>query len=265
MPVITKISTQQKNQDRYNIFLDDAYAFSVDEEVLIRFNLKKGMILDQDTLAKIQGEDVVRKAINSAVHFLARRMRSEKEVTDYLTKKEYAPEAIKRAIPHLYKLHYLDDRQFAEAYTKTQIHTTDKGPKLIEIELREKGVKEEWIVQALEAFTQEDQLEKAAVLASKACRKYRKESPIAQRQKTEQVLIRKGYPREIVRKALDLAEAGGEEEQLEALMYQAEKAHRRYKGYSGGEYRQKMKQFLYRKGFPIEQIEKAIEKLLDEE
>ncbi|HEY4553704.1 MAG TPA: recombination regulator RecX, partial [Bacillaceae bacterium] len=34
MPVITKISSQKKNVDRYNIFLDETFAFGVDEEVL---------------------------------------------------------------------------------------------------------------------------------------------------------------------------------------------------------------------------------------
>ena len=50
MAVITKITTQQKNQDRFNIFMDygkgEEYAFSVDSDVLIHFQLKKGMELD---------------------------------------------------------------------------------------------------------------------------------------------------------------------------------------------------------------------------
>ncbi len=43
MPNITKITTQKKRKDRYNIFVDEKYAFSVDEEVLLKFHLKKGM------------------------------------------------------------------------------------------------------------------------------------------------------------------------------------------------------------------------------
>lgn len=42
MPFITKISTQKKNTERFNIFLDEKYAFSVDADVLVRFDLKKG-------------------------------------------------------------------------------------------------------------------------------------------------------------------------------------------------------------------------------
>lgn len=48
MAIITKITTQQKNQDRFNIFMDygkgkgEEFAFSVDSDVLIKFQLKKG-------------------------------------------------------------------------------------------------------------------------------------------------------------------------------------------------------------------------------
>ena len=45
MSMITKITTQQKNKERFNIFVDEGkgekYAFSVDEAVLIKFQLKK--------------------------------------------------------------------------------------------------------------------------------------------------------------------------------------------------------------------------------
>lgn len=41
MPFITKISTQKKNTERFNIFLDEKYAFSVDADVLVKFELKR--------------------------------------------------------------------------------------------------------------------------------------------------------------------------------------------------------------------------------
>ncbi|MGV3466194.1 MAG: recombination regulator RecX, partial [Heyndrickxia sp.] len=42
MPIITKITVQKNLSDRYNIYLDEEYAFSVDEDVLTRFQLRKG-------------------------------------------------------------------------------------------------------------------------------------------------------------------------------------------------------------------------------
>jgi regulatory protein len=67
MPNITKITTQKKRKDRYNIFVDEKYAFSVDEEVLLKFQLKKGMELDDLLLAEIQFHDEIQKAFTDAL------------------------------------------------------------------------------------------------------------------------------------------------------------------------------------------------------
>ncbi|MGC8230252.1 recombination regulator RecX [Pseudobacillus badius] len=265
MKVITKISLQQKLTDRYNIFLNEEYAFSVDESVLIQYGLKKGMELGADQIAAILRHDEIRKGLNMAIHFLSIRMRAEKEVREFLAKKEIEHEAAEEIIHTLYRMSYLDDNEFAAAYVNTQINTSDKGPQAIERELKEKGIKQSFIEQALAKFTASLQVEKALKLADKYRRKYVKESPIIQKQKVEQTLARKGYGWPVIQEAVaGSASEESEEERLQALMYQAEKAHRRYSKFSGGEYRQKMKQALYRKGFSMSDIEQAIEQLQGE-
>lgn len=45
MPVITKITTQKNSGERYNVYLDygkgEEFGFGVDENVLIKYDLKK--------------------------------------------------------------------------------------------------------------------------------------------------------------------------------------------------------------------------------
>lgn len=53
MAVITKITRQKRNEERYNIFLNDEYAFSVDESVLVKYRLTKGMTIDEWTLGEL--------------------------------------------------------------------------------------------------------------------------------------------------------------------------------------------------------------------
>lgn len=62
MPFITKISAQKKNTERFNIFLDEKYAFSVDADVLVKFELTKGKELDDLEIIEIQYGDEVKKA-----------------------------------------------------------------------------------------------------------------------------------------------------------------------------------------------------------
>ena len=84
MPVITKITQQKKDSERYNIFLDEKYAFSVHETVLVKFGLTKGMSLEDWSIDEMVYEDEIRKAFNRALHYLGFRMRSEFEVKQKL-------------------------------------------------------------------------------------------------------------------------------------------------------------------------------------
>ena len=69
MQVITKIGRQKHNQERYNIYLNEQYAFAVDEGTLIKFGLQKGKVLEQIEIDEIQYEDEIAKAFNKALTF----------------------------------------------------------------------------------------------------------------------------------------------------------------------------------------------------
>ena len=87
MPVITRIGRQKNNNERYNLYLDEKYAFSLDEAVLIKYQLSKGKVIEAFTLDEIVFDDEVRKAFNKAINFLSYRMRSEHEVKQKLIAK----------------------------------------------------------------------------------------------------------------------------------------------------------------------------------
>jgi regulatory protein len=263
MAIITKITTQKKNTDRFNVFMDygkgEEFAFSVDSDVLIKFQLKKGMELDDFSFLEIQYQDDIRKAYNQAINYLARRMRSEREIRDYLSKKETDEPVIDEVIHKLTAQRYINDEEFALAYVRTQANTTDKGPDVIKLELKEKGIAEGFWIQALGEFPLEQQIEKAVKISVKFLQKSGKESLKIQKQKLEHMLLRKGYSFEVIHIALDETEVDkADDEEMEAIRFQGEKADRKFSHYSGFEYKQKMKQTLYRKGFSMELIEKFL-------
>jgi regulatory protein len=266
MPVITKISVQKKNKNRYSIFTDtgkgEEYAFSVDEDVLIKYQLKKGMELDDLSVTEILYQDDIRKAYNLALHYLSHRMRSEGEVREYLTKKEIPEPTIQEAVNRLYKYKFLDDVEFSKAFVRTQMNTTDKGPEVVKIGLKEKGVSGKIMEEAMVEFPFERQVEKAELLAGKFVVKNKKDSSRILKQKLEQFLIRKGYPFSVIQ--LVMEESVTEkvvEDELVALRYQGEKLQRKYSKWTGFEYKQKMKQALYNKGFSIEIIDRYLEEV----
>jgi regulatory protein len=267
MGVITKITKQVKNDERYNLFIDGKYAFSVDEVVLAKFGLRKGLEVDELEISGMQYEDDVKKALNKAIHYLSYRMRTEKEIRDHLKDGELEEGIIDEVIHKLNDMKYINDLEFAQAFTGTQINTSDKGPGWIRGELYRKGVDDPYIEEALEAFTFEKQVDKAVAISEKLMKKYRKDSFMIAKQKIEQNLLRKGYSGAVMKTVWETIETEREpDEQWDAIYHQGQKAHRKLSSkYDGYEYEQKMKQTLYRKGFSIEKIERLLEVLKEEE
>lgn len=265
MAIITKITTQQKNQDRFNVFIDygngkgEEFAFSVDSEVLIKFQLKKGMELDDFSFLEIQYQDDIRKAYNLAVNYLARRMRSKKEIEDYLVQKEVDEPVINEVIHKLTEQRYINDQEYAVAFVRTQANTTDKGPNVVKMELKEKGIPDGILLEALDEFPFKQQIEKAGKITEKFYQKNAKESSKIKKQKLEQLLLRKGYSYEVINIVEnEPGELAQDDDEIEAVRFQGEKAHRKYAHLDGYEYQQKIKQALYRKGFSMDLIERFL-------
>lgn len=262
MAIITKITTSKSGKDRYNIFLDGTFAFSVDESVLAKYELRKGKEIDELDIAEIHYEDDIRKAYNEALRFLGKRMRTEGEVRKFLKEKNVDEPIVQEVIHRLYEYKFLNDKEYAYAYVRTQINTTDKGVKLIKRELLEKGIDDALAEEALMQFSKEEQIEKAAQLTVKFMNKNHKDSQFILKQKAEQLLLRKGYPSDIIREVMKEMDSDNDEmREMDALRIQWKKVHRKYSRLSSYEYEQKVKQSLYRKGFSLELIEQLLREI----
>lgn len=261
MVVVTRISTQKKHRDRYNIFIDrgngEEFGFGVSADVLVAFALNKGQEINESELKTIIFEDEVKTAFNLAVKFLSYRMRSVKEIQDYLRKKDMGPEVIDKVVQRLKHHRYIDDSEFAKMFVESRKRTSAKGPAAIRQELRRKGVPEGEAVKAISEFSTEEQIQVAAVFAAKQAKRHKKKSNADMKRSIMQTLAGKGFSRDVIDAALNEAELDkNEEDEWEALVVEAEKASRKYKKYQGWEYSQRMKQHLYRKGFSFPMIER---------
>jgi regulatory protein len=260
MQKITKISVQQKNKERFNIFLDEEYAFAVYESTLLKYQLVKGKELDELDIEEILYSDQINKAYLSAVHYLSFRMRTEKEIEVYLKEKEIEPFVIKEIIVKLKEQSYLNDAEFAVAYVRTQVQTTLKGRQVISQELVEKGVAKNTIEDALMEYSEEEELEHAIKLVHKYSPKYKNDAFKIMIQKVEQALMRKGYSFSVIKVAIEEADLEEDvSEEWDAIAKQAEKYHRKYAKLEGYDYKMKMKGALYRKGFTMDLIDRWLE------
>lgn len=261
MKVITKIGRQKNNPERYNIYLNDEYAFAVDESTLIKFGLMKGKTLEQFDIDEIAYEDEIAKAFNKALHFLSYQMRSEYEVKKKLLDAGHGEAVVLEAIRKLENLGFLNDATYSKALLETKKRTMKKGPRAIRQDLKKKGIDKSLQDEVLESFTYEEQLDIAMQLAEKEVRAGNRKTPTQVKQKIQDVLMRKGYSFNIVSDVLERIQLEREEDEWEDMIAaQGEKIWRKFASkFSGTERNMKVKQALYQKGFPIEVINRFIE------
>lgn len=265
MAVISKITTQQKNKNRYNLFLDrghgDEFWLSVDEDVLVMFHLRKGLEVNEEDLESIIYEETVRKAYNKAIHYLSFRIRSEKEVKEYLAKKEIDQGIVSVVIERLLNEKYINDKEFADAFVRTRMNLTLKGPEFIKKELMDKGINESIIIDSLKLFTIDKQIEKVTQLIEKKKKKKSNTSSRENLRKLMATMVQQGFVYDVVKSAFDQLlekEEELENDDWEAITFQGNKAFKKYRQFTGWEKDQKIKQFLYRRGFESELIERFL-------
>lgn len=262
IPLITKIGRQKNNPERYNIYIEEKYAFAVDETILLKYQLSKGRILEDFERDEIVFDDEVRKAFNKAIQFLSFRMRSEHEVKEKLLDAEYGEAVVLEAIQKLYQLGFLNDETFSKALLETQKKTGKKGPRAIQQELIKKGIEKSLQEEVLESYTEEDQTQIAQTLAEKIANQQSSKTPRQVKQKIQDTLLRKGYSYAIISKVINEIEFETEAEEWEDMIAdQGDKIWRKISAkYTGNDRRRRIKQALYLKGFPSEQIDIFIEK-----
>ena len=130
MAVITKIEVQKRSKERFNIYIDkgqgEEYGFSVDQVILIKHGLQKGLEIDEIELGNILYNEEVQKAYLQAISYLSYQMRTKQEIEDFLRKKEVGQAIISEVVSKLLHDRYINDKEYAVLYTRTQSNVNRK-------------------------------------------------------------------------------------------------------------------------------------------
>jgi regulatory protein len=211
---ITAIETQQRDPERVNVFIDGAFAFGLPALVAVQEALRVGDELTEEQIARLRALDEQAKAVNAAMNLLASRPRSEREVRNRLKRKGYPPETIDAAVAKLEGWRYLDDEAFARYWVENREANKPRGRRLLEQELRLKGVDRETIRQTIDE-TELDEASAALSLGRNKLRTYGKLEPQVARRRLGAFLVRRGYRYDVVKPALD--QLFGEQEEAEEI------------------------------------------------
>ena len=205
---VTAITAQANDPERVSVFLDGAFAFGLPALVAHDEGVRIGERIDAARAAALIARDEVARATSAALAFLGYRPRSEKEVRDRLRQKGYAPEAIDDAVARVAGWGYMNDASFARLWVDGR--GGSRGRRLLEQELRQKGVERETAREALDEAALD---ERAAALEAgrKRLRQLGGDDPSATRRRLGGYLVRRGYGYDTVRATLESLMGEGDE------------------------------------------------------
>ena len=231
----------------YKVILDNEDILLVHEDLLLKYELLIKKEVSDSLKEKIEKENLIYLAYNLSIKYLSSKARSEKEIVEYLKKKEVDSCIIKECIALLKKNNYINDDIYAKSYINDKISFSNDGPNKIRRSLQELGIKEEYIEKNIKIFDTSTEKEKVKKLIEKNIKSNHNKSAFYLKQKIYNYLISYGYTREIINSELDkIAIKNTEEIQKKEYDKLYKKLSRKF---SGQELEYKIREKMYQKGF----------------
>ena len=161
--IITDINPQ-KRKGRYNLYVDGGFYSGIDAETIVKAGLKTGIEVTKERLEELVIESETRSAFEKLIGIISRQMYSKRDIYQKLLKYGYSDICIQRAIEKAEEYNYIDDKAYAKALVESK-------PLKSKLEIKNalfiKGIKSVDAEEYLEKISQEEEAERAIVLAKK--------------------------------------------------------------------------------------------------
>lgn len=243
--------TKGKN-GMYTITLVDHTKIKIHEDLILKYDLLLTKEIDSDMIDIIHKENQVYEIYDVALKYLNIKLRSRKELIDYLKKKGFDLSLIDEVINLLTKQGYLDDSIYTTSYIHDKMLMSNYGPNKIRHELESLGIDINIINDKISCFTEDIEEERIEKLINKQIKLNHNKGSIVLKKKIQAYLLNLGYSSILVNQILNgkkLVDEDIYKKEYEKLYNKLSKR------YSGKELEYKLKQKMYQKGFNINDFE----------
>jgi len=198
---ITSIERQKRNPERVNVALDGEFAFAIPVNAVLDFGLRTGNQLSVSQIEELKEIDDTAKATDAAIRLLTARPRSVREIEQRLRRKEFDDPTIERVIERLRDWRYIDDEAFARFWVENRESNRPRGRRLLEQELRSKGIEREIVTNTIED-AEIDEIAGALEIARTKLRAYKDLEPEIVKRRLGAFLARRGYGYGVIKPVL---------------------------------------------------------------
>lgn len=160
--IVTAIKVQKRNPNRVNVDLDGEFAFGLSRIVSAWLNVGDRLteLKVEELLNRDSDEVIYQKALN----LISRRPRSEKEIRQKMAEKQYETSQVDRTIERLKGAGLIADEKFAEMWVENRSEYHPRSQRLIRYELRNKGIEDDTIENALKISADDAELARRAAV-----------------------------------------------------------------------------------------------------
>lgn len=202
MKKITKIEYQKRNKERFNIYIDEVYGFSVDINILIKYSLKKNMELSDDLIDEILKAEENISVYNYGISLLSRALKSEYELRLKMKDKGFDSSLIDNAISRLKDQKYIDDERYCDLFINDKINISKDGRRKIQQALYYKGIDKKIIEEKICNISLEGEEERAFILGKKKLSSIKEEDTRKKTAKLSNYLLGKGFEYETINRTV---------------------------------------------------------------
>lgn len=241
-----KIEKYKKmSRGRYKVFFDNNLSIIFYEDIILKHNLLLKKEITEDELDKIVIDNNEYSSYDMALEYISRKLRCEKEIREYLKKKNIDEKSIEDTIKKLKNNKLLDEITYIKAYSYDKFNLNNYGPNKIKKELNNLGFDLNLINDNV-LIDQDDINDKLEKLIDKKIKSMKNYSGNILKNKIIYYFCEQGYSKENIVDILDKKELNSED----SYNKEYEKLYRKYsKKYSGDELERFIKNKLYQKGF----------------
>jgi len=203
---ISKLSVNLKRTNRIDFFVDGQYAGTLSQAVVAEQGVYQGKEITEAELNEILTSEAVYTLKIRAIELILKRPRSEREIRDYLNKKNVyknlADEIIEQIVTELKAKKYVDDDAFTVWWIDNRNQFKGRSRAELRNELYRKGVAKDTI----EMHLQGQEVNEREVLKDLVAKKSlagKDLSPIKKKQKLIEYLLRKGFTWDDIKQQLE--------------------------------------------------------------
>lgn len=197
--IITALEPQKNDPQRINVYIDYQFAFGISR--FVGAWLKKGEQLDENRIQLLLDKDLYEKALQKALHFIAFQPRSEKEMRAKLAKYGFEEGVIERVLNELIEKRYLDDARFARDWVESRSQSKPRSRRFYMYELKNKGISETAIQQAIETAPEDAEL--AYALGVKYLNRFSNLDNAEFAKKMQGVLARRAFSYDVIKETIN--------------------------------------------------------------